>query len=128
MSENLMLGRQVAEEEIGKLDLVRFAKPLLNKPMRITFKTQELQALCPAVPGIQPDIYLAHISYESKTHFIESKSLKLWLTTFRERRIFCEELAVEIKQTLESHSPLIQNVEIFLEQNIRGGIIEQVRI
>lgn len=123
MSDNLMLGRDVEDDEVGRLDLVP-----IRRPARITFRTQELQALCPAVAGIQPDIYDATICFDANTHFIESKSLKLWLTTYREQRIFAEDLAVAIQQRLEQYAPLIGNVGVRLVQNIRGGIVETVEV
>ena len=70
MSEETMLGRSVEPSEYGRLDTFD-----VDRPTRITFHTEELQALCPAVEGIQPDIYSATISYTAVTKAIESKSV-----------------------------------------------------
>ena len=112
-----MLGRHVDVDEYGRLDLFP-----VERPLRITFRTEELQALCPAVDGIQPDIYSAEIAFTAVTHGIESKSLKLWLTTFRDRRIFAEHLVIELVDTLTELEPAIGDVHVRLTQNIRGGI------
>ena len=108
-----MLGRTVGPDEYGRLEFFD-----VERPVRVTFRTDELQSLCPAVEGIQPDIYSAEISYTAVTGAVESKSLKLWLTTFRERRIFAEHLA--------SHEPAVTDVRVRLTQNSRGGIVTVV--
>ncbi len=115
-----LLGREVSASEYGQLDT--FA---VDSPVRCRFETNELEALCPAVPGIQPDIYRATIDYVATTRTIESKSLKLWLVTFRDQRIFAEHLAAAIGQRIES----IEGVElssVTLVQNVRGGLTETV--
>ena len=112
-----MLGRHVEVEEYGRLDVFP-----VERPVRITFRTDELQALCPAVDGIQPDIYSAEIAYTAVSQAIESKSLKLWLTTFRDRRIFAEHLVLELHDTIVALGPGLADVRVRLTQNVRGGI------
>lgn len=112
-----MLGREVAAQEYGRLEFFEVAAPV-----RVRFVTDELQALCPAVEGVQPDIYRAEISYTAVTHAVESKSLKLWLVTFRDRRIFAEHLAIELHDELSTHAPTVSDVHVRLTQNSRGGI------
>ena len=115
-----MLGRSVGQDEYGRLDT--FA---VDRPTTITFTTQELQALCPAVDGIQPDIYNATIRYTAVTNAIESKSLKLWLTTYRDRRIFAEHLAGEMADKIAELDG-VTDIEVTLSQNVRGGIATEV--
>jgi NADPH-dependent 7-cyano-7-deazaguanine reductase QueF len=122
---DLMLGRDVADDEIGVLTPIR-----LTEIVEVTFTSLELQALCPAVAGIQPDIYDATIRFRGNVS-IESKSLKLWFVTFRDRRIFAEDLAIEIGNKIKSfashlHNCVVKDVEVTLVQNIRGGIVETV--
>lgn len=112
-----MLGRDVNPDEYGRIETFP-----VDQPLHVEFRTDELQALCPAVAGIQPDIYKARIGYAAVTRAIESKSLKLWLVTFRERRIFAEHLALELVAVL-SRVEGIDRVGVQLEQNIRGGIV-----
>lgn len=116
-----MLGRDVDRSEFGKLDTFP-----INASVDVTFETAELQALCPAVPHTQPDIYRCVIEYHAETVSIESKSLKLWLVTFRERRIFAENLAAEIGCTIDEIEGLTLS-QVTLKQNIRGGLVETVR-
>ncbi len=121
MSEELMLGRSVDESEYGRLDTFP-----VDRPVHVVFHTEELQALCPAVEGIQPDIYSATLSYTAVTHAIESKSLKLWLTIYRDRRIFAEHLVGELADHLASLGDAVADIEVTLSQNVRGGIATEV--
>ena len=117
-----MLGRSVDTGEYGRLEFFP-----VDKPVRVTFRTDELEALCSAVEGIQPDIYRAEISYTALTHAIESKSLKLWLVGFRDRRIFAEALVVELHDTIAAHAPALGDFSVQLTQNARGGITTVVQ-
>lgn len=116
--ETSMLGRAVEPIEFGRLEFFE-----IDRPVRVTFRTEELEALCPVVEGVQPDIYTAEIAYTALTHAIESKSLKLWLVTFRNRRIFAEHLAIEIHDHVAAHQPAVGDVSVRLVQNARGGIV-----
>jgi hypothetical protein len=55
-----MLGRAVDPSEYGTLDTFP-----VERPVRVRFETAELEALCPAVEGIQPDIYRCVIEYRA---------------------------------------------------------------
>lgn len=121
MNDSPMLGRDVAPAEYGTLDVFP-----VDRPVRVMFTTDELQALCPAVNGIQPDIYEARISYTAVTHAIESKSLKLLLTTYRDQRIFAEHLVGDLADRIAGVGEAIADVEVTLTQNIRGGIVTEV--
>ena len=124
MTTEFMLGRDVEEEEIGTLTVFP-----INAVSDIEFRSQEVEALCPAVAHLQPDIYDMTISFTSD-HSIESKSLKLWLVTFRDQRIFAEHLAVEIATTIENAfveaNAICSPITVRMVQNIRGGIVETV--
>ena len=104
-AEVSMLGRPVEAGEYGRLEFFE-----VDRPVRVTFHTEELQALCPAVEGLQPDIYDAEIAYTARTHALESKSLKLWLVSFRDRRIFAEHLVVEIHDVLAPGGVYVLNL------------------
>lgn len=116
-----MLGRPVEQDEYGRLDTFP-----VDRPVQVVFHTEELQALCPAVEGIQPDIYSATITYTAVSAAIESKSLKLWLTTYRDKRIFAEHLVGELADRIASLGDVVADIEVTLSQNVRGGIATQV--
>jgi len=116
-----MLGRPVSQDEYGRLDTFE-----VESPVRVEFTTDELQALCPAVDGIQPDVYRATIGYVARTHAIESKSLKLWLVTYRDRRIFAEHLVKELHDHIAALGDKVSDISVSLSQNVRGGIATTV--
>jgi 7-cyano-7-deazaguanine reductase len=87
----------------------------------VEMSSDELTAVCP-VTG-QPDMYVATISYTPQGLCLESKSLKLYLTSFRDQGAFCEALAVKIRDDVAQVLELEPDaVMVTLEQKARGGI------
>ncbi len=87
----------------------------------VELTSDELTAICP-VTG-QPDLYLATIEYWPDALCIESKSLKLYLTGYRNEGHFCEALAVKIRDdAAESLKLPPEKVRVTLKQKSRGGI------
>lgn len=85
---------------------------------RITFVSDELTSFCP-VTG-QPDFYTLRLIVYNPKRCIESKSLKLYLQSFREARAFAETLAAEIANSIVAHTG--GGVSVDLEQQVRGGL------
>jgi 7-cyano-7-deazaguanine reductase len=87
----------------------------------VEMTSDELVAVCP-VTG-QPDLYVAAIEYSPRERCLESKSLKLYLTGFRNKGAFCEALAVKIRDDVAEALGLgADDVTVTLEQKARGGI------
>lgn len=85
----------------------------------VTMTSDEVTALCP-VTG-QPDWYTVSIGYKPIALCIESKSLKLYLQSFRNEGLFCEAFAARIaKDISEVIKPAWCKVEVV--QKPRGGI------
>ena len=98
-------------------ELDTFPAPGVN---RVVMTSDEVTSFCP-VTG-QPDYYTVTIDYIPAALCIESKSLKLYLWHFRERRIFAESLAVEIKEkVVQTIAP--QACTVTALQKSRGGIV-----
>jgi 7-cyano-7-deazaguanine reductase len=88
---------------------------------RVEMTSDELAAVCP-ITG-QPDLYVASIDYTPRDHCLESKSLKLYLSTFRNEGHFCEALAVKIRDDVAEALGLdADGVRVRLTQKARGGI------
>jgi 7-cyano-7-deazaguanine reductase len=88
---------------------------------RVEMTSDELTAVCP-ITG-QPDLYVASIEYAPEALCLESKSLKLYLATFRNEGGFCEALAVTIRDDVASALDLpAGKVQVTLRQKARGGI------
>jgi 7-cyano-7-deazaguanine reductase len=88
---------------------------------RVEMTSDELTAVCP-ITG-QPDLYLATIEYEPERLCLESKSLKIYLSGYRNEGAFCEALAVRIRDDVAEALELPHGrVHVTLEQKARGGI------
>jgi 7-cyano-7-deazaguanine reductase len=87
----------------------------------VEMQSDELAAICPVTS--QPDLYVATIEFEPKGLCLESKSLKLYLASFRNEGHFCEALAVRIRDDIAAALELpADRVRVTLEQKARGGI------
>jgi len=87
----------------------------------VEMTSDELTAVCP-VTG-QPDLYVATIEYWPGPLCLESKSLKLYLSAYRNEGHFCEALAVKIRDDVAEALELASDkVRVTLKQKSRGGI------
>lgn len=119
------LGHAGSDSFIG-LEIIRL-DDLLSE---VVFHSDEFTAVCP-VTG-QPDQYELQILLVDTAFSIESKSLKIYLNTFRNKGCFAENLAVQIHthvfeaiqvfiaDTEEIFHP--EQVEVSITQKRRGGI------
>jgi 7-cyano-7-deazaguanine reductase len=88
---------------------------------RVEMTSDELTAVCP-ITG-QPDFYTATIEFEPRDLCLESKSLKLYLMSYRDHGHFCEALAVKIRDDVGEALELpADRVHVTLVQKARGGI------
>jgi 7-cyano-7-deazaguanine reductase len=89
---------------------------------RVTFTSDELTTFCPVTH--QPDFNTIKIEYQPAQKCVESKSLKLYLWSYRDECAFCEALAAQIAQDLfavtEAHW-----CRVTITQNVRGGIVTE---
>ena len=87
----------------------------------VRMTSDELVAVCPVTA--QPDFYTAEIEYRPGRLCLESKSLKLYLATYRNEGVFCEALAVRIRDDVAAALELEPaDVVVSLTQKARGGI------
>ena len=114
-NEFVALGHAGSEAYAG---LESFENPGVS---RVEMASDELTAVCP-ITG-QPDLYNATIVYEPAGLCLESKSLKIYLSTFRNEGAFCEALAVRIRDDVADALELSHDrVHVTLRQKARGGI------
>ena len=114
-TEFVALGHAGSEHYAG---LETFANPGVS---HVEMTCDELTALCP-ITG-QPDLYFATIEYWPEALCLESKSLKLYLGSFRNEGVFCEALAVKIRDEVAEALQLpADKTRVTLEQKARGGI------
>ena len=81
--------------------LETFANPGVT---HVEMTSDELVALGPV--NEQPDMYTVTIAYTPRDRCLESKSLKLYLMQYRNEQVFCEPLAVKIRDELRLRSVL----------------------
>lgn len=85
----------------------------------VEFSTDELTAICP-VTG-QPDFYELKLSYRPGSRLLESKAMKLYLWSFRDRGMFAEDMAATLlKDFVAACNPAEMTVD--LTQKVRGGL------
>lgn len=109
-----ILGKKITSP-VKKLET--FPKP--PQVTKVVLESDEVTSLCP-VTG-QPDWETVTIEFAPQELCIESKSLKLYLWSFREAGVFCEALADEIANDIyNACQPFWCTVTI--TQKPRGGI------
>lgn len=116
MTQNLtVLGNKV-EGSLEAENLEVFDAPNVSE---VKFVTDEVTALCPVT--MQPDIYTVEITYEPDQFCVESKTLKLYLTKFRNEGIFGESITAVIADDLfRAIKP--KKMTVRTTQQIRGGL------
>ena len=113
--EFVALGHAGSEHYAG---LETFPNPGVS---HVELTSDELTAVCP-ITG-QPDLYLATIAYEPGPLCLESKSVKIYLSRFRNEGAFCEALSVRIRDDVAEALELArEKVHVTLKQKARGGI------
>ena len=118
-TEFVALGRPGSDRYAG---LETFANPGVS---HVEMTSDELTAICPITS--QPDLYVATIEFWPDALCIESKSLKLYLSTFRNEAHFCEALAVKIRDEVAKVLDLPPDkVRVTLEQIGRASCRERV--
>jgi 7-cyano-7-deazaguanine reductase len=99
--------------------LETFASPRPGRPFEIVFETEEFTCLCPMTG--QPDFARLKITYQPDQLCVESKSLKLYLWSYRNQGAFHETVT---NQILDDLSAAVQPIWMRVEGDflIRGGI------
>jgi 7-cyano-7-deazaguanine reductase len=95
----------------------------LYKPSRfdnlISIKMPEFTCLCPR--SGYPDFATIHIKYIPRTLVVELKALKLWLNSFRDRRISHEDSTRLIFEVLEAKLKP-KSLTVMMDFNPRGNV------
>ena len=112
-------GETKYEYQVNPELLETFTNPYPDRQYKVVFTTQEVTSLCP-ITG-QPDFYRITIRYIPALQCLESKSLKLYLFSFRQSGMFAETMANSILDDLvQVCGPRWMQVESVM--NPRGGI------
>jgi 7-cyano-7-deazaguanine reductase len=114
-----VLGKQVKGAPIG-LDTFDLPPTVVD----VRYTSDEVTALCP-VTG-QPDWYTVTIALSGSAQGIESKSLKLYLQSYRNEGLFCEAFADEVARDIAAATGA-NSVLVTVNQKPRGGIAIEAR-
>ena len=111
-----LLGRDV-RKPVRKLETFPNQHP--GRPYTVTLESNEFTCLCPATG--QPDFATITIRYVPDRRILESKSLKLYLWSFRDEGHFHEHVTNVILDDLVAALDPIR-CEVVGAFNVRGGI------
>ena len=119
LGENLKAGTKAKPSK----KLEAFPNKNVGRPYTIELETSEFTCLCPATG--QPDFATIKISYIPNEKIVESKSLKLYLWSFRNEGCFHEHLTNII---LDDLVKLLDPIwcRVVGDFNARGGIAIKV--
>ncbi|MDT7808123.1 MAG: 7-cyano-7-deazaguanine reductase [Acidobacteriota bacterium] len=116
--------RPTPREEMSLHPLDTFPYDYVGREIRIRFELPEFTCVCPFSDF--PDFATFRIEYVPRERCIELKSLKLYINSFREVKIFHEHVVnVILEDFVAACDPLEVNIEG--DFNIRGNIKTTVR-
>jgi 7-cyano-7-deazaguanine reductase len=116
--------RPTPREEMNLYPLDTFAYEYVGRRIEINFTSSEFTAVCPFSDF--PDFATLKITYVPHERCVELKSLKLYINSFREVKIFHEHV---VNQILEDFVRACDPLEFHIEGdfNVRGNIKTVVR-
>ncbi|MEZ5427107.1 MAG: preQ(1) synthase [Pyrinomonadaceae bacterium] len=116
--------RSTPRDEMDLFSLDTFKYDYVGRQIWIDFEIPEFTAICPFSDF--PDFAVIKLKYVPNERCIELKSLKLYINSFREVKIFHEHVInVILEDFIKACDPL--RVEIEGDFNVRGNIKTVVR-
>lgn len=116
--------RSTPREEMNLYPLDTFKYDFVGREIWIDFTIPEFTAICPFSDF--PDFATIKLKYVPNERCVELKSLKLYINSFREVKIFHEHLMnVILEDFVNAVDPL--KVELEGDFNVRGNIKTMVR-
>ncbi len=116
--------RSTPREEMELFPLDTFAYEFPGKKIRIDFEITEFTAICPFSDF--PDFATIRLEYVPNERCVELKSLKLYINSFRNVKIFHEHVInIILEDFVKACDPLSVNIEG--DFHVRGNIKTVVR-
>ena len=116
--------RSTPREEMDLFPLDTFAYEFPGREIKIDFEITEFTAICPFSDF--PDFATIRLQYVPNERCVELKSLKLYINSFREVKIFHEHVInIVLEDFVQACDPL--SVEIEGDFHVRGNIKTVVR-
>lgn len=111
--------RSTPREEMNLYALDTFPYEFVGREIHINFEMPEFTAICPFSDF--PDFATIRLEYVPRERCVELKSLKLYINSFRDVKIFHEHVInVILEDFVRACDPI--SVEITGDFNIRGNI------
>ena len=116
--------RSTPRAEMNLYPLDTFPYEFVGKEIRINFEIPEFTCICPFSDF--PDFATIRLEYVPQSRCVELKSLKLYINSFREQKVFHEHVInMILEDFVNACDPL--SVEIEGDFNVRGNIKTTVR-
>ncbi|HVG35591.1 MAG TPA: preQ(1) synthase [Pyrinomonadaceae bacterium] len=116
--------RSTPREEMNLYALDTFAYEFVGREIHINFEIPEFTAICPFSDF--PDFAIIRIDYVPNERCVELKSLKLYINSFRQVKVFHEHVInIILEDFVRACDPI--SVEIEGDFHIRGNIKTIVR-
>jgi 7-cyano-7-deazaguanine reductase len=116
--------RSTPREEMKLVTLDTFPYEYVGREIRINFEIPEFTAICPFSDF--PDFAVIKLEYVPNERCIELKSLKMYINSFREIKVFHEHVInIILEDFVRACAPL--QVEIEGDFHVRGNIKTVVR-
>lgn len=116
--------RPTAREEMGLYPLDTFGYEFPGKEIWVEFEMPEFTAICPFSDF--PDFAIIRLKYVPNERCIELKSLKLYINSFRDVKVFHEHVInIILEDFVKACDPL--KAEIEGDFHVRGNIKTVVR-
>ena len=116
--------RSTPREEMKLHPLDTFPYEFVGKEIKIKFEIPEFTCICPFSDF--PDFATIRLEYVPKERCVELKSLKLYINSFREVKVFHEHVInLILEDFVNACDPL--SVEIEGDFNVRGNIKTTVK-
>ncbi len=125
MNEESIKAPLYGERAIGEAELVCFQNPNSVRPYEISIDLPEFTCKCPF--SGYPDFAVLHLLYQPNQKVLELKAMKLYINSFRDRKISHEEVTNQILDDLVSAcDPYWMQLEA--DFNPRGNVHMIVRV
>ena len=113
------------ERAIAEAELICFENPNQSRPYEISIELPEFTCLCPF--SGYPDFAVLRLLYQPAEKVLELKAIKLYINSFRDRRISHEQVANQILDDLvNASSPVWMQLEA--DFNPRGNVHMVIRV
>ncbi len=113
------------ERAIADAELICFDNPNQSRPYEISIELPEFTCLCPF--SGYPDFAVLRVRYQPAQKVLELKAIKLYINSYRDRRISHEQAANQILDDfINASKPLWMELEA--DFNPRGNVHMVVRV